>query len=402
MVKPLDASEMLQSAEQETGLTDWGINEDWGGDFGPAYQQFVKSLNEEARLSERGREHTRGRIMDILRGRLQMVDDRKRLPGLAQGGIKNPIFVIGLPRSGTTFMHHMLSQDPEHRAPQTWEVRLPSPPPDKDTYKTDSRIQKVQDIYREVGFLDQEIQEVHPTGAQRFEECPYMHAYGFVSADFAAYWDIPSYRDTAYLNADMKRMYRLQKSFLQHLQYRHAGKRWTLKSPGHMPYLEDLIAIFPDALLVNCIRDPAKVIASMSNAVARIRKRYSDQLPQSQSAAMEEVLTNGYLAKQALDFFKRHPERSDRIFHAQFVDVQADPMRVLKQIYEHFGIPLTPGREQVIADWLSKDRAEHSATGTHSYTLDDFGVDTATVDAHFRDWIDYFPIKLERGRAKAA
>lgn len=401
MITPLDADEMLDSAERETGLSDWGIRDEWGGDFRPAYYTFVNALNTEARLSARGREHTRDRIMDTLRGRLQMIDDRKRLPGLAEGEIRNPIFVIGLSRSGTTFMHHMLSQDPEHRSPQTWEVRLPSPPPEAATYETDPRIQKVQDIYREVGFLDQEIQEVHPTGAQRYEECPYMHAYAFASCDFPAYWHIPSYFEHAYAHADMKKVYQLQKSFMQHLQYRHPGKRWELKSPGHMPYLEDLISVFPDALFVNCIRDPVKVVASLSNAVARIRKRYSDDLPAPTDAVMEELTNNAYIANKALEFFERHPERKDCIFHAQFVDVQADPLGVLKQIYAHFGLPLTSDREQVIADWLRADRAAHSATGTHSYGIDDFGLDAAVVDEHFRKWIDYFPIKLERGRKAA-
>ena len=334
--------------------------------------------------------------MDILRGRLQMVEDRKRFPGIKDEEIKTPIFVIGLPRSGTTFMGHLLAQDPEHRAPQTWEVRLPSPPPEQATYNSDPRIAKVHEIYEKVGWLDQDIQEVHPTGAQRYEECPYMHAFAFVSADFPAYWDIPSYRDTAYASSDFRRMYRLQRSFMQHLQHRYRGKRWALKSPAHMPYLEELVSVFPDALFVNCIRDPAKVVSSLSNALARVRKRYSDQLPPPGNTVMEEVHTNAHLANKAMEFFDKHPEYEERCFNAQFVDVQKDPVAVVGQIYEKFKIPLSDERAAVMSDWLKDDREQHASVGTHSYSLQDFGIDYATIDKHFGRWIDRFPIKLER------
>lgn len=392
----LDAEEMLRAAEKETGLTDWGLTDEWGGDFRPAYEVFVRALNTEARLSEKGTRFTRDRIMDLLRGRLQIVEDRKRFPGIKDERITTPIFVIGLGRSGTTFMSHLLAQDPEHRAAQTWEVRLPSPPPEAATYNSDPRITKVHEIYKEVGWLDQDIQEVHPTGAQRYEECPYMHAHAFVSAEFAAYWDIPSYMDLAWASSDFRRIYRLQHSFLQHLQHRYRGNRWVLKSGAHMPYLSELITVFPDTFFVNCIRDPAKVVASRSNAFMRLRKRYSDQLPPSEHSAMEGLQTCAYLVNKAMTFFDEHPEFEERCFNAQFVDVQKDPMAVVGQIYDKFGIPLTEERAGTMNAWLKADREKHTRVGTHSYSLQDMGLDYATIDKHFGKWIDRFPIKLER------
>lgn len=392
----LDGNEMIRSAEKETALRDWGLTEEWGGDFLPAYEAFVGALNSEARLSKRGVRHTRDRIMDLLRGRLQIVEDRKRFPGIKDEQIKTPIFVIGLARSGTTLMSHLLAQDPEHRSPQTWEVRLPSPPPDETTYDNDPRIAKVHEIYKEVGWLDHDIQEVHPTGARRYEECSFVHAFSFVSADLGAYWDIPSYRDTAWAFSDFGRVYRLEHSFLQHLQHRYRRKRWVLKSPAHMAYLDELVSVFPDAFIVNCIRDPAKVVSSLSNAFARVRKRYSDQLPPPRNTAMEEVLTNAYMAGKAMDFFDRHPEYERRCFNAQFIDVQKDPLSVIRQIYKKFEIPLSEERAAVMSAWLKTDREQHATVGTHSYSLSDFGIDYATIDQHFGRWIDRCSIKLER------
>ena len=91
LVQALNANEMLRSAEGETGLSDWGLMEEWGGDFRPAYEVFVRALNTEARLSEKGVRFTRDRIMDLLRGRLQMVQDRKRFPGIKDEKIETPI-----------------------------------------------------------------------------------------------------------------------------------------------------------------------------------------------------------------------------------------------------------------------------------------------------------------------
>lgn len=395
-MRALDAKEMLRSAEKETGLTDWGLTDEWGGDFRPAYEIFVRALNTEARLSEKGTRFTRDRIMDLLRGRLQMVEDRKRFPGIQEEEIKTPIFVIGLPRSGTTFMHNLLAQDPEHRAPQTWEVRLPSPPPEKATYKSDPRIAKVQEIYREVGFLDQDIQEVHPTGAQRYEECVFIHSFAFVSADLSAYWNVPSYREIAWASPDFRPVYRLERSVLQHLQHRYRGERWVLKTPAHMAYLKELIEVFPDAYFVNCLRDPAKVVASLSNAFVRLRKKYSDQLPPVVNAAMTELQTRAHLANKAMEFFDEHPEYERRCFKAQFVDVQKDSMAVVARMYDTFGIPLTEDRAAAMSAWVKTDREKHASVGTHSYSLQDYGIDYATIEQYFGKWIDRFAIKLER------
>ena len=99
-----------------------------GGTGCRAYKclNVVNALKNEAELNFIGQLCIRNDILRLLGNRLQLVEDRKRFPEIADEIIQPPLFITGLPRSGTTFLHALLSQDPANRVPQVWELMYPS------------------------------------------------------------------------------------------------------------------------------------------------------------------------------------------------------------------------------------------------------------------------------------
>ena len=270
---PLDDRQMIADAERATGLSDWG-----GDDFREPLRVLVAALVGEAQLHEQGARIAQRHLHDVLCGRLKMADDRERFPGIAAEAITKPVFVIGLPRSGTTFLHNLLTQDPHSRSPLTWEIMFPSPPPERETYLDDPRIAQCQAKLLDIGFLDEGLQAIHPFGARRPEECNFIWESTLRTVNYMAWWNVPSYTKMLYAG-DMRPVYEAHKRFLQHLQHRHAGERWVLKTPAHMAWLDTLLAVYPDACLVQCHRDPAKIIPSLANNLLQYRKLYSALRP---------------------------------------------------------------------------------------------------------------------------
>ena len=165
MTTSLHVQSMIRSAEQATGLSDWG-----GELFREPFEVLIRDLNETANLTALGEQRAYRRLFDNLCTRLRLVEDRKRFPGIAAETIRQPIFVTGLPRAGTTFFHNLLAADPVNRSPVTWEIMYPSPPPEEATYNDDPRIAQAQAAMDFEGFMQPQLQAIHPFDALRPEE----------------------------------------------------------------------------------------------------------------------------------------------------------------------------------------------------------------------------------------
>ena len=382
----LHAERMIAEAERATGLADWG-----GDEFRAPFGVLIEALNTEAQLHADGERIAHRHLHDVLCGRLKMAADRQRLPGIAAEKIVAPVFVIGLPRSGTTFLHNLLTQDPRNRSPLTWEIMFPSPPPDRETYFDDPRIARCQTKLREIGFLDEGLQAIHPFGATRPEECNFIWEYTLRTVNYMAWWNVPSYTKLLYAG-DMTPVYESHKRFLQHLQHRFSGDRWVLKTPAHMAWLDTLLAVYPDACLIQCHRDPAKIIPSLANNLLQYRKLYSTLRPAGTYGMVE--LQAKSLAR--VDAIRDQARFSERFVDAHYADVQADPMAVVRRIYSHFDMPLPAASEAAMQAWLSRDRSAHAAGPQHHYSAEDFGVDHAEIDAHFGAYLRRYDVALER------
>jgi len=382
----LDDRLMIAEAERATGLADWG-----GDDFREPLRVLVNALNGEAQLHAQGERIAQRHLHDVLCGRLKMAADRTRLPGIAAEKIVAPVFVIGLPRSGTTFLHNLLTQDPANRSPATWEIMFPSPPPEQEMWRDDPRIEQCQRKLQEIGFLDEGLQAIHPFGARRPEECNFIWEYTLRTVNYMAWWNVPSYTKLLY-GGDMGPVYEAHKRFLQHLQHRHRGARWVLKTPAHMAWLDTLLAVYPDACLIQCHRDPARIIPSLANNLLQYRKLYSTLRPAG-SFGMVELQAAGL---QRVDALRDRPEYRDRFVDAHYADVQAEPMSVVRCIYDHFDMPLSAEAEAAMTAWLARDRGAHAAGPQHIYSGEEFGVEHAEIDRHFGAYLRRYHVALER------
>lgn len=386
MSNSLNAKKMLGEAEKATGLSDWG-NEF----FRAPFELLINDLNAHANLNPRGVKRTYHRLIDALTSRLKLIADRKRFPDIAKEEVKAPIFVAGLPRAGTTFFHGILAADPANRSPKLWEIMFPSPPPEEATFDRDPRIKQADEALEYEGFKTPAMLAIHPYDVRRSEECNFMWQLSLQSVNFMSWWNVPNYTRML-TKIDMLAIYQEEKQLLQHLQYRFHRDRWVLKTPAHNPYLSELFAVFPDARIVLCHRDPAKTIPSLSNNFAVNFSLFSDVIPAGEFGILDmqaEGMRN--VAK-----FRAQPEYRSRFFDAHFLDVQADPVAVLKKCYAAFDISLTPEREAAVRAWLRDDRESHAKGPRHSYQMETFGLDFDKIDKAFGDYYKEFGVTLER------
>jgi hypothetical protein len=268
----LDTAGLLDRASRLTGLSDFG-----DPFFREPLRVLLDAFETEAHLTMLGRVIARSDIVRLLQNRLRMADVLTHFPEIADGDIRQPIVIVGLPRTGTTIVHELLAQDPANRVPMTWEVMHPWPPPQRATYETDPRIAIVEKHLAGVDRLLPGFKSMHPMGARLPQECVALTAHDFASMLFSTTHCVPSYQ--AWLDhADLRWVYAAHRRQLQYLQWRCPAERWVLKSPGHLWALDALLAIYPDARIVQTHRDPLKVVASLANLVALLRSMSSDRI----------------------------------------------------------------------------------------------------------------------------
>jgi hypothetical protein len=382
----LSCQRLLSDAERATRLNDWGAD-----DYRARLERLVDSINSQAELHAAGLRAAQHRLHDVLCGRLRLVEDRKRFPGIAAERIERPLFVIGLPRAGTTFLHNLLAQDPRARSPMTWEILFPSPPPERSSYDTDPRIEQCKTALAAQGFRGAELQSIHPFDAERPEECNFIWEFSLQTVNFPAFWNIPDY--AAYLGTvDFRRVYREHRQFLQHLQHRFRAERWVLKSPAHNMWLEELLDVYPDASLVVCHRDPARVLPSLSSNLVALRRTFSDLVPEGEFGMLEQQAAS--LRRVAA--VRARPEYRQRFIDAHYLDVQADPLAVVRRIYAHFDLSLDEASLAAMRAWLERDRSAHARGHRHSYRLEDYGLDLARIDRVMGEYIRDSGVTLER------
>ena len=264
---PLLAVDLIDTAKRRCDLENFGE-----GDFFEALSRLLESCHSEARLNLIGKIALRSDLLRTLCSRLFMERDRQLYPAIARQEIRKPLFIVGLPRSGTTLLHTLLAADPEHRAPLTWEVMTPSPPTCDDVKR---RIQRATQSCNCLNWLAPTFRHVHAVGAELPQECVGLMTPTFLSDQFDTMYYVPSYR-AWFLRQDLLPAYEYHRRFLQHLQFRRSARRWVLKAPAHMFALPTLLSVYPDALFVQTHRAPLEAMASVSSLITILRRVFSD------------------------------------------------------------------------------------------------------------------------------
>ena len=370
------APDLIETAKRRCRLDDFGE-----GDFFEALSRLLESCQREARLNLIGKIALRTDVLQTLCSRLQMERDRQLYPNIAQQEIREPLFIVGLPRSGTTLLHSLLAADPEHRCPLMWEVRSPTPPTVADEK---CRIQRATRSCKFFNWLAPGFRYVHAVGAEVPQECISLMTPTFMSDQFDAMYYVPSYR-AWFFEQDLRPAYEYHRRFLQHLQFRRAARRWILKAPTHMFAMPALLSVYPDALFVQTHRTPVDAMASVSSLVTILRSAFSDAV--DPVTVCREAI---HYWSATMDKFLNERDRlaSKRICDVEFDEISRDPIAAIRRIYDYFGWSLSKQAEQRMRA-LVASHAERQP-GNHRYHLSQFGSSAEEVLSAFAPYCQRF------------
>jgi hypothetical protein len=369
-----DGDRLIAQACEEVGADDFGVDQTWRD----GYARILDGLTHEARLSELGVEIAVLDVLRALKNRLQITAWRSAHPEVAGQQIEQPIVIVGQPRTGTTILFDLLAQDPELRAPLTWEVDAPCPPPLPQSYDTDPRIAETQASIEMSELIIPGFLAFHPMGALVGQECVRITAGQFCSMIYSVQYRLPSYYSWLLHDADHRESYRYHRKYLQHLQSGVPGLgscRWLLKSPAHLWTLDALVGEYPDALIVQTHRDPLNVISSISALTNHLRRMTSADTSVAECAqqSLEEIVVG---LERGMKLRDSGVVPAEQVVDVQFADFIRDPFATIRDLYARLGRELSPVAEQRMRDHLA---AHPGDGGAGRYTWADTGLDAAAV-----------------------
>jgi hypothetical protein len=376
-VTQLNADVLIAEAERQTGLSDWGED-----------RTFLTGLNKliEAVEAMGCASKLRGAVAQeavaLLAVRLHFREDEKQHPEILRERIEQPLIIIGMPRTGTTWLHDLLSLDPASRAPRSWEVAMPWPAPEIATFDTDPRIAQSDQAWDAMTAVAPEFATMHRVSATAAEECNTILKYHFSSNNFWGVYGVPLFLDWT-LSERMNGMFAAHRRFLQQLQWKGPRGRWLLKSPPHLLELDALIEAYPDACLVQTHREPTTIVASTASLLRTVRRATVGDIP--------EITDKKMLARSVLKVYGTALERAtrsrekrhidDRVIDIAYRETLSDPIGVVRKIYERFGLPFTTEYEGRLKAHIAAPRTE--GHGAHHYSLAEYGVDTLDLPTQF-------------------
>ena len=383
----LELDSLLGKSCKLTGLHDFGEPT-----FRAPLQILLHSFEEDARLNLLGRITVHSEIVRVLCNRLRMQRDRALFPAIAREQVAKPIFITGLPRSGTTFLHALLAQDPASRAPQVWEVMHPSPPPETANYRSDPRIARTRKELSWIEILMPDFDKCHTIEARLPQECIAMTDHSFLSYVFESMYFVTSYRRW-HDRQDKRPAYECHRRFLQHLQWRCPGAPWVLKAPSHLMALDALFAVYPDAQVVLTHRDPLKVLPSCASFAKVLRAPFTRNIDLKALGA--EVSRRWAASAHSVTRMRSEQKQlQGSFFDVSYPELIRDPMAAVSGIYRHFGRELTSAAEAAMRRYVEQNPKDKK--GVHLYSLEEFGLDHATERSNFRGYTDYFDIVPEK------
>lgn len=375
-----DLARLLNDAMRRARLYDFGTT-----DFLQPLSVLLEAYKKEAELTLTGRIAMREDILQSLVTRLHIHADRKRHPEITEAGIEAPLFVTGLPRSGTTFLHNLLAEDPGFRAPAGWEVMYPSPSPGVNTNGSDPRIARAQRRMEQLYWLAPGFRVIHPLDASLPQECIAIASSAFVSDAYPTMCRIPSYQ--SWLDrAELTPSYEYHRRFLQHLQGGLRNLRWLLKAPAHLFGLRSILEVYPDARIIFMRRNPLEVLPSLANLTLVLRAAFSDR-HEPEEIGRQLIWHWAEGMRRAREFILQLPDHQTRCMEISYQDLTAQPLDTVAQLYRHFGFDL--GKEALGKMRKYLRQRPKDQYGKHRYSLAQFGIDAGEIERAFAGMPSY-------------
>ncbi|MFT4822480.1 MAG: hypothetical protein ACI9DH_001227 [Halioglobus sp.] len=384
---PLHAESLMSGASRKTGLTDFGSEY-----FRGPLDRLCESLERDAKLTALGRTMARQEILRLLQHRLLFVEQFKRNPEIAAEEITSPIFILGMPRTGTTSLHELMSLDSQFRVPLSWEVAYPFPPPETATYETDPRIGKVDSELARIDQLIPDFRNMHPMGAQLPQECVALFSHDFASMIFDVQFRLKEYQKWL-IQEDMSEVFLNHRRWLQLLQWRCPGKTWVLKSPQYLWNIKDMLAEYPDARVVQTHRDPIKVAVSIASLTSTLRSLASNDVSLPE-IAKDYIDLMSFGNAHTLSAREEGLMPDDRIFDVLFSQFRQDPVSMVRKIYQFFELEEKVGSFQTMQDFLNRG-ASSERHGKHRYNFADTGLNLKAERERFASYQDRYGVASE-------
>lgn len=377
----LDGETLHRAARRRAGLEafgEWPIEE--------PFDRLVRAYHDDANLTTLGRITVREMLVSLLENLLHLEHERRSHPAVIEQRIAAPVFITGLPRTGTTLLHGLLTEDPDNRVPLTWEVMYPAAHAHSDIdavrHRTAARLEWANR-------LAPAFRRIHPVGADLPQECIAITAQVFMSIQFHTTHDVPSYED--WLESHSQQLgYAFHYRLLQHLQSRRAGQRWVLKAPGHLFALGELLTRYPDARVIQTHRDPLRVVASMASLASVLKRAFSDT---ADPRRIGKDWADRWAA--ALDKFLKVRDASpaEQFFDISYQRLVTAPIETVEEVYRFLGISLSDDARARMQAFL--DKHPQNKHGRHRYSMSEFGLDVQAEAARFRSYCERFEIPMQ-------
>ncbi|QLL05434.1 sulfotransferase family protein [Mycobacterium vicinigordonae] len=370
------ADKLEAGARAATGLDDFGSPY-----YREGLERIVDALNTEAHLNEIGAVIQHATISNALIQRLKVEHTYAQHPEIDDEVVAGPVFVIGLPRTGTTALSQLVAADPQFRSLRMWESQAPTPPPESATQHSDPRIGQAEAGLKMLDDMFPLMKTLYNSEARAPTECQDLMGMSFRTFHFDGAVRAPAY--LAWLmDCDMRETYTFHRRVLKLLQWHCPPNLWHLKTPVHMFALDALVQAYPDAKFLWSHRDPAKVMGSVCSLIHYVRSWSSDR-DDAHELGAEQVASWAEAVRRAMDFRRRAGD--DRFADVSFADLQDDPVRTLQTSYESLGLSFTDETRRSVESWAQDHQP--GSRGSHDYDLADYGLTPEGVRERFADYL---------------
>lgn len=363
------------SAVKACGLDDFGSDDD---NYREALGVLLESFQRDADLTEVGSKMQRFFVRNALVARLVSEAAFKQYPEHADVPIERPIFVTGLPRTGTTAVHRLLAADPRHQGLELWLAEFPQPRPPRETWSQNPVFQQIDAQFTKAHEENPDYTGLHFMTADEVEECWQLLRQSLHSVSYETLAHVPTYSQWL-SRQDWTKSYQRHRRNLQLIGLNDREKRWVLKNPSHLFALDALFAAYPDALVVQCHRPAETIMASMCS------------LAQHTTEGWSNTFTGDVIGADSMETWSRGLElfNAERAKHdpAQFYDLDyfkliKDPVSAVDDIYRAFGIEFTDAARDAVSNTHEESKKGPRAP-KHTYSLADYGLTEEQVKERF-------------------
>jgi hypothetical protein len=371
--KKVTPEALMRKARRKSGLDDFG-----GEDIVTPLRVLVKSIEEEARLNPFGRFVTRSRLVSALENRLRAERWFKLHPEILEQELLPMTVITGLQRTGTTMLHRLLAADPGTRALLSWEALNPAPL--FRTGEREKRIKSAKTSENALAYIAPDFFAVHPVEAEAPEEDVLLLDFSFLSTVPEATLRVPAY--SRWLEEqDQRPAYEYMRKLMLLLQWQRPAKRWILKTPHHMEYMDTLFEVFPEVRVIQTHRDPATTIASFCSMLSHGRGVFSDSVD-PEEVGRDWCRKIRRMLERTMEARRRLPQ--DRFYDVHYEELLTDPVGTVEKIYRFLGLSWNRELRKLMQEThYANGRYRY---GRHVYRLENFGLTEERIRDEFAEY----------------